>query len=119
MDDCVKGDVHVFRRSELLDGCESAVDLVAHNGNDVITRDHVLFVYKRLALKALAASSTQILAFTSFPLSKCLQISSFFFAIVFSFLLLWMLILLIDCLKRDDLKNFKWVSIRLGPIKFA
>jgi hypothetical protein len=40
--------------------------------------------------------STQILALTSLPDSKCFAMSSFFLAIEESFFDLWMLILLID-----------------------
>jgi hypothetical protein len=46
---------------------------------------------------------THILALTSLPLSRCLQMSSFFFAMAFSFLPLWMFMRDIAWRKSDEL----------------
>jgi len=40
--------VHVFRGAELLDLCESSVDLITHGGNDIVDGDHAFFIDERL-----------------------------------------------------------------------
>jgi hypothetical protein len=54
---------------------------------------------------------THILALTSLPLSRCLQMSSFFFAMAFSFLPLWMFMRDIAWRKSDELIDVKLKSI--------
>ena len=43
----MKSLVHVLRWAEFLNLAESPVDLVAHNGNDVVARNKILFVDQR------------------------------------------------------------------------
>lgn len=46
MDHCGKRRIHILRRSEFLDLSQSSVDLVTHGGDNIVHRNHVLFVDK-------------------------------------------------------------------------